>query len=87
MPWRQTSPMVDSYDAGDCYPCLRTFLLPISPAGQVRTNIRPTYGCWPGTPRHLDSVADFAATLRHILSLHQSWDGLVTWQFLGTPLA
>ena len=25
--------------------------------------------------------------VRHLLSLHQSGDGVVTWQFLGTPLA
>jgi Putative transposase len=29
--------MVDSNDAGDCYLCLRTFLLPISPAGHKPT--------------------------------------------------
>jgi hypothetical protein len=28
-------PMVDSSDAGDWYPCLRTFLFPISPAGHT----------------------------------------------------
>jgi transposase-like protein len=27
-------PMVNSHDTGDCDPCLRTILLPISPAGQ-----------------------------------------------------
>jgi hypothetical protein len=33
-----------------------------------------------------DSAPDFAATLTRMLSLHQSWDGFVKWQFLGTPL-
>jgi hypothetical protein len=51
------------------------------------TNTGPTYGCRPGATRHPDSAPDCAATLTRMLSLHQSWDGLVKWQFLGTPLA
>jgi hypothetical protein len=50
-------------------------------------NTRPTDGCRPGATRHPDSTSDFTATLRHQLSLHPWWDGLVTWRFLGTPLA
>jgi hypothetical protein len=78
---------VDSNNAGDCDPCLRTCVFPISPAGQFRTNTRPTYGSWPGATRHPDSASGFAATLRYMLSLHQSGDGLVTGQFLDSPLA
>jgi hypothetical protein len=39
-PCASKRPMVDAYDAGDCDPCLRTFLLPISPAGHCTARTR-----------------------------------------------
>jgi transposase InsO family protein len=38
-------PTVDSHDAGDCYPCLRTILLPISPTGHGLRRLAAVHLC------------------------------------------